>query len=71
MLIIIIEEAHKVVEGICLWLESDIYLLSQRYELSLNDLRQLGWQLSFPPTAEMFLWNSGVRPWTYAYLLNI
>lgn len=29
------------------------HLVDQRYDLSLNDLKQLNWQLFFPPSAEM------------------
>jgi hypothetical protein len=31
----------------------DNYLVLQRYDLSLEDIRQLGWSLRFPPTEEM------------------
>ena len=31
----------------------DDYLISQRYDLSLNDLKRMNWHLSFPPTEEM------------------
>lgn len=29
------------------------YMVSQRYDLTLNDLYRLDWQLAFPPTPEM------------------
>ncbi len=29
------------------------YLIAQRYDLTLNDLYRLDWQLAFPPTPEM------------------
>ena len=29
------------------------YLISQRYDVSLNDLQQLNWKLTYPPTVEM------------------
>jgi hypothetical protein len=31
----------------------DNYLVLQRYDLSLEDIRQLGWSLQFPPTEAM------------------
>jgi hypothetical protein len=31
----------------------DNYLVLQRYDLSLEDIQQLGWSLSFPPTEAM------------------
>jgi len=36
------------------WAEvRDNYMVTQRYDLSLDDLRRLDWKLSFPPTEEM------------------
>ena len=29
------------------------YMIAQRYDLALNDLYQLNWQLTFPPSKEM------------------
>ncbi len=37
----------------------DNNLVSQRYDLSLDDLRQLNWRLTFPPTEEM----SNIEMW--------